>query len=198
MEPLTFPLTQRLVTWKSCPVFRMSRNGPNSQILHLSAGPQSSGAVSRDLTRAVVRAEASLGWEVTGTPSLSTGGCCCLGFVAIKDQGQRVQLGLLAGLPLRGSQGSHGGYPTHTWHTEVTVPFQIVPVPRKGRELLQGQCQLCPCALRTETSAPLIISASTSSAVNNRLFQQHGVLCKFWSVQTELGEWHGNWAGFCW
>lgn len=78
------------------------------------------------------------------------------------------------------------------------VPFQIVPVCRKARELLQGQCQLCPCALRTEISTPVIISSTIYPTVSHRLFQQYGVLCKFWSVQRELGEWHDNWAVFCW
>lgn len=104
----------------------------------------------------------------------------------------------LAGQPLKVSQGGHVGYPMLIHGTLRWLCTSKLSLCTERPDSSSSGNVLCPCALRTETSAPVIISSSIYSPVRHRLFQQYGVLCKFWSVQTELGEWPGNWTGFCW
>lgn len=148
MEPLTFPLTQRLVTWKTCSVFRMSWNAPSSQTLHLFAEPQSPCAVSRDLIRAAMKAEASLGWQVTEGSSLFPEHSCLLLFGVCGYQRSGTVCPCWQACLSRCPREAFGIPHAHTWHTEVTVPFQIVPMYRKAPP---GAMSVLPLSLRTET-----------------------------------------------
>lgn len=120
MEPLTFPLTHRDTSHGRAALCSEWAEIPSTPkhctcLQDLRAQVQSAETKSEQWWGLKHHlADESLGARIS---FLSTRAYCCLGFVDVRDQGQRVQHSLLAGLPLRVSQGVRVGYPMLTHGT---------------------------------------------------------------------------------